>query len=122
MMPGTRMSPCGSMRQANSDSRSSSARSMAHPSPWLHIDDTLGKPRAVRFLRHLEAGVRRPFDLDGRIVLRRVHRLSPRPALERAAVDAHAELTEQHAAGRHLVDERVQPIDEQKLMIGRFAT
>ena len=52
---------------------------------------------------------------------RRVDGLAPGSAREVAPVDPHIEAGEQHAPGRHLEDQRVQPVDEQKRIVRRLA-
>lgn len=50
-----------------------------------------------------------------------VHRLPPGGGLQAAAVDLHFEARKQLVAGGHAVDQRVQPVDQQQLRIGRGA-
>src|SRR5690606_12711616 len=113
MMPGTRISPEAAMRQAWSDLRSSKPRSMSNiPS---NVDDALSEPAPFGQLLDAQARERRPLDLDAGRVPGKIHALAVRHGLKLAAFDLHVVPAEEHAAGRHLVDDGVQEIDEEQL-------
>lgn len=64
---------------------------------------------------------RRALGLDDRLVAGDVDWFAPRGGDEPMVFDAHVEASEQHAACRHLVDDGIEPRDEQKLVVGRIA-
>lgn len=86
-----------------------------------NVHHALRDPRAIVAAPHLERRVGRALDLDRRPVARDVDRLAPRGGLEPMIRDPALAAPEQDTARRHLVDERVQPVGEEQLVVGRRA-
>ena len=84
-----------------------------------HVDDALRDPRAVLAARHRERRCRsRPSPRPPAGGARgRPARPTRRPS-SRSPSSVDVEAAEQHPPRRHLVDERVQPVDEQQLVVG----
>src|SRR5512145_24067 len=95
--------------------------SITSPPSRLHIDYALRQPGSGFIARDSQLCVSSAFDLDGRTVLADVNRLSPRLAAETRVAKPNLEAREEHPARRHLIDQRVQPFGEQRLIVGRLA-
>ena len=83
----------------------------------LDIDDALGAPFPWPILDNGKFRQCRAFDLNGRVVPLDRDGFPRCDAVKAATIDRHAEVPENHASRRYLEDERVQPVDKQKLSI-----
>jgi hypothetical protein len=83
----------------------------------LDIDDALGTPFARPILPHAQLRQRRALDLNGRVVSLDQDRFASCDAAQPVAIDTDLEVPKDHTSGRHLENERIQPVDEQKLSI-----
>ena len=80
--------------------------------PTGAVDQALGEPNAILARSHTQRRECRALRFDGRIVPIGVDGLAPGSAAQVIAVDVHLESREAHAARDHLVDQRVEPVDE----------
>ncbi len=87
----------------------------------LYVNHALRAPAASVEPAHLERGVRRALDLHRRFVSVAIHRFTARTPAEPVIVQRHVEFAEQHSPRRHLIDQRVQPVDQQQLVVRRLA-
>jgi hypothetical protein len=85
-----------------------------------HVHYSLCHPAAVR-ARHAKRRIGRALHFHRRMMAGGIDRLAARLSRKMQAFDLHGKTTEEEPAGRHLVDERVQPFGEQQRIIGRFA-
>src|SRR6516165_454075 len=108
MMPGTRMAPAGSICQVVSSSLVSRAGSIA-----LHVNDASRRPSPVREFCHSQGGIGRALGLTGGGMPFLVDGLAPHPAAEPRFLYVDLEPAKEHLAHSHLVDDDVQPFDEQ---------
>lgn len=85
------------------------------------VHHALRHPGAVGPPLDLQGGIGRALWLDGRLVADPVDRLAPGPASEMLSPNFHLEPAEEHLFHRHMIDERVQPIDQKKGIARRCA-
>src|SRR6185437_2340468 len=86
-----------------------------------YVDDALRNPAAIVALPDLQLGQGRALGLDGGRMTIAVDRFAPCFGAEPPIVDRNLVTPEQHAPHRHLVDQPVEPIVEQKQIRRRAA-
>src|SRR3954470_8361230 len=83
------------------------------------VDDDLGQP-AVRRLLHLQPVVRDRLHLVTQLVPFAVQRLAPRLAVQSPFRDPHLETAEQQMLGVEVVEQRLQPVEQEIVtLLGR---
>ena len=117
------MRPCGSIHHSVSDLRVSSERSIVRSSAGqgLYIDDALDDPLTIFETLDAKRRVGCTFNLDRRFVPNTIHRFAPSGCVQARILDRHHERAEQHPPCGHLVDEGIQPVDEQQVFARRLA-
>src|SRR5581483_4157009 len=115
---GTRMAPVGATRHSVAEMRSRSLTSTVASLgrlPTSDVDDALSQPTARLPLLDLELGQRGALDLDRRHVPLPIDPLAPGNGCEPRPFDRDREGAEEHAAGRHLEHERIEPLVKQEV-------
>src|SRR5438067_3487875 len=119
MMPGTRIAPrfVGSHRK--SSIRFSRVRPIVPTLYRSNIDDALRDPHPAVTLLHRQFRIRRGLYLDGWLVAIRIEAFTPRMRVQSMIVQCDFETSEQHVSYRPLIDHRLQPVDDEQLVVGR---
>lgn len=86
----------------------------------LDVNHALRAPFTGPVLAHFQFRIGCPLDLRRGLVAGDIDGFPASDGVEAGAIEPDAETAEQHAAGRHLVDQRVEPVDEQQFKVGCF--
>jgi len=86
-----------------------------------NVDDALREPAALLVLSHFEFGAGSAFHFDPQLMLVLVYRFSPCLCAQSVIFDVNFETAKEHSSRGHFVDKRIQPIDQQQLMVLRVA-
>src|SRR5690349_15036409 len=97
-----------------SDCRSNRAISIAS---ILNVDHALRAPLPGWLSSNCEIGASGTFYLCPKLVSIKVNRFAPGFSRQVVTTDMHLELREKHFASRHLVYQRIQPLDQQKFIV-----
>src|SRR5512145_3092052 len=117
MIAGTRMAPCGSIRQVV-ESTCVNCEGSIDRSP-SHVDDAGRRPYTIGIFGDLERRVSCSLWLTGRGMSCDVNWFSPQRSCEVAInIDPHNEAAKHHLPHCHLIDHGIKPFDEQNLEIG----
>lgn len=87
---------------------------MTAPLLALDVDHALRGPNSIGILGNFEGSVGGPFRFDPKPMTVSVHRLAPCLSAEPMALDHHMEPPKKQVIDRHVIDERIQPIDQQQ--------